>query len=91
MLSDHTQEECDLHPNLGRPMAQARDGGAALLKSQERRKRERIGAYHAWNESQCTFARSHYVHVCSWCGADHRKVHCRENLKRGEQGMGGLP
>ena len=55
MLSDHTQEECGLHPNLGRPMAQARDGGAASLRGQERRKRERIGACYAWNESRCTF------------------------------------
>ena len=58
-------------------MAQARDGGAASPRGQERR-RERIGACYAWNESRCTFVRCRYENVCSQCGGDHRKVHCRE-------------
>ena len=54
-------------------MAQAQDGGTASPRGQERRKRERIGACYAWNESRCTFVRCRYEHVRSRCGGDHPK------------------
>ena len=91
MLSDHTQEECGLHQNHGRPIVQARDIGAALPRGPERRKRERMGACYAWNEGKCTFLRCRYEHACSRCGGEHRKPQCRDNQRRGEHGTGGLP
>ena len=56
MLSDHTQEECGLHQNHGKPIVQVQDIGAALPRGPERRKRERMGGMLRVERGQ--------VHVC---------------------------
>ena len=89
MLTDHSHEECALHPNRNAPIVQMRDMGQQ--RSQEpRRKRERAGPCYAWNEGKCTFARCRYDHVCSRCGGDHKKAQCREGSgeRKREQGTG---
>ena len=84
MQSDHTHEECALHPNRAVPVIHIKEsmgtGGreeARPPRSQDR-KRPYKGACFAWNDGRCTAPFCRFNHVCSRCGSlDHKRLSCR--------------
>lgn len=82
MMSDHSREECALHPNRAWPVVQMREPD----KEGARRKRGRVGPCYAWNEGKCTYSQCRYEHVCSRCYGEHKKFRCRLTSRDREQG-----
>lgn len=82
LLSDHTQEECALHPNRALPVVQFREPGGmnrreGMSSQGERKKKGRRGACFAWNDGHCPTPYCRFEHVCSKCGGDHKRQVCR--------------
>ena len=84
MMSDHTHEECALHPNRAVPVVRIRESGGMGMREEARpsrgleRRRAPRGACFAWNDGKCTGPYCRFSHVCSRCGSpDHRRPLCR--------------
>ncbi len=84
MDTDHTAADCALAParltSAQKPSVRDATGG----DSRDRRGRSDQPCY-SWNEGRCSFPYSRYRHVCARCGGDHRRSHCREAPKGGNQ------
>ena len=93
MLSDHTVEECALHPSRSVPVIRIgewiSDGSkeeARMPRGQERRRPPR-GACFAWNDGRCSVPYCRFSHFCSRCGSsDHRRPQCRTHLEPDRRG-----
>ncbi len=81
MASDHSQDECALHPNRDVPVVQIQERAGRWRKDEAqgeaRRRRGRRGACYAYNEGRCPLPYCRFDHVCSLCGGDHRRTSCR--------------
>ena len=93
MLSDHTVEECALHPSrsvpvirIGESVGEGSREDARLPRSQECRRAAR-GACFAWNNGRCTVPYCRFSHICSRCASsDHRRPQCRTRLEPDRRG-----
>ena len=85
MMSDHSREECALHPNRAVPMVQFREPSRREEVADPRRKRGRRGACYAFNDGKCSSQYCKYDHVCSHCGGEHKKAACRARGARGRE------
>ena len=82
MASDHSQEDCALHPRREVPVVQLQEqrpagGRRDELQGDARRRRGRRGACYAFNDGRCSLPYCRFEHVCSVCGGEHRKSGCR--------------
>lgn len=86
-MSDHTPEECALHPNRSMPVIQLR-GEFGTTGHREREwaerppetKRQRgpsVRPCFAWNDGKCAYQNCRFDHVCARCHGAHRKPACR--------------
>ncbi len=87
MASDHSQDECALHPSRDVPMVQIQERVMRWRREEaqgeQRRRRGRRGACYAYNEGKCFLPYCRFEHVCSVCGGqDHRKSTCRSRGHR---------
>ena len=93
MLSDHTVEECALHPSrsvlvirTGERISNGSKEEARMPRGQERRKPPR-GACFAWNDGRCSTPYCRFSHFGSRCGSsDHRKPQCHTRLEADRRG-----
>ena len=93
MLSDHTSEECALHPSrsvpvirIGERISEGSKEEARMPRGQER-KRPPKGACFAWNDGRCSTPYCRFSHVCSRCASsDHRRSQCRTRLEPDRRG-----
>ena len=93
MLSDHTLEECALHPSrsvpvirIGERTSEGSKEEVRMPRGQERRRPPR-GACFAWNDGRCSTPYCRFSHFCSRCGSsDHRKPQCRTRLEPDRRG-----
>ena len=84
MSSDHTHDECALHPKRSVPVIQITESARGAVKEDSRlprgqeRKRLARGACFAWNDGRCTTPLCRFSHVCSRClSPDHKRPACR--------------
>ena len=100
MMSDHSQEDCAMHPNRALPMVQFREamsGSGSRREERESpaRKKARRGACYAWNDGKCVGPHCRFEHVCSQCGGDHRRPNCSraasKETSRALEGKGARP
>ena len=79
--SNHTHEECALHPNRAVPVICIKEsvgtggGEEARLPRSQDLKRPYRGACFAWNNGRCTAPFCRFNHVWSWCSSpDHKRL-----------------
>ena len=97
LLSDHSQEDCALHPSKALPIVQFKESALGISRrDRERgeesppRRRIRRGACYAWNDGRCTAQPyCHFEHVCSKCGGEHRRSACRSRARDTHRERGG--
>lgn len=90
MMSDHSQDDCALHPSRTLPMVQFRDammaGPSRREEVEPRRKPRSRGACYAFNDGKCSSPYCRFEHICSRCGGNHRKSACRARARDGPSG-----
>ena len=92
LASDHTQDDCALHPTPMVPWVRLKDqarGGRREDRHHHETRRNWKGPCYAWNDGRCTAPYCRFEHVCSRCGGDHKrrvcKGHAPEMKKRCEE------
>ena len=95
MMSDHSHEECALHPNRAVPVVRIRESAGGGTREEVRlprgpeRRRVTRGACFAWNDGRCTVPYCRFSHVCSRCSSpDHRRPLCRARAAESELSRG---
>ena len=98
MLSDHSSDECALHPGRGIPLLQIQDQLSRRARRSEdvsmgdqMRRMGRRGACYAFNDGKCVSPICRFEHICSTCGGNHRRTVCRSRGReplRGKDPLG---
>ena len=74
-MSDHSHEECAMHPKQAMTMVHVREAVESRSKEDswlprgQEHKRPMRGACFAWNDSKCQVYLSRFSQVCSRCGS----------------------